>query len=127
MLEVFGDKGYSRLNHKYSMVEGSILKAPQLSGSFIDNLESLLKEHGIVDQHQKKQKSTTTSSDLGTITKDGDFYHEKLSQEHLDFINENQDKISSNGYLGFVPCPEIAHEHDEWDSKGNATGIKKDL
>ena len=123
MLEIFGDKNYSRVNHKYSMLEGSLLNIPQLSEDFIENVERLLNNNGLINESafKKIKKPIVNKNAVKPID---NFNHDDLSEEHLEFIRKNQESITSDSYFGKIPCPKEEHEHDGWDSKSNATGVQ---
>ena len=67
LLEIFSEKGLSRLDGRYAMVEGSILDMPTLPKSVLQEIHAIISEITPESQTQSSDRKTVSESQIGNF------------------------------------------------------------
>ena len=70
LLEIFSIKGLSRLDHRYGMIEGSILDLPTLPKEAIQEIHGIISEVATEKVREPKDRAVVESSQIGDLAID---------------------------------------------------------
>ena len=67
LLEIFSEKGLSRLDNRYAMVEGSILNMPELPKTVLQDIHAIISEIVPEKQAPTAERKTVSESQIGNL------------------------------------------------------------
>ena len=67
LLEIFSIKGLSRLDHRYGMIEGSILDLPTLPKNALAEIHSIISEIATERKREAKDRTVVETSQIGDL------------------------------------------------------------
>ena len=67
LLEIFSIKGLSRLDHRYSVIEGSILDLPTIPKSALQDIYAIITEVAVEKKHDAKPRQVVETSQIGDL------------------------------------------------------------
>ena len=67
LLEIFSKKGLSRLDHRYEMVEGSILDIPSIPKTVLQEIHGIVSEIATENNTQRTERTVVEKSQIGEL------------------------------------------------------------
>ena len=67
LLEIFSEKGLSRLDGRYAMVEGSILDMPELPKTVLQDIHAMISEIAPENRAPTAERQTVSASQIGNL------------------------------------------------------------
>ena len=67
LLEIFSEKGLSRLDHRYAMVEGSVLDMPALPKTVLQQIHAIISEVTPENKAPNSDRKTVSESQIGDL------------------------------------------------------------
>ena len=67
LLEIFSEKGLSRLDDRYAMVEGSILDMPELPKTVLQDIHAMISEIAPENRAPAAERKTVSESQIGNL------------------------------------------------------------